>query len=329
MMDYGIAQHTLPGARSVNQDRAKYVERHNAVLLVVADGLGGYAAGEMAAEIVVDTLVDSFGKVRSGTIQDPAAFLVLSVSLAHSRINRKSRQKGLDDNHPRTTCVACLIQNGYAYWAHVGDSRLYHFRDGRLMTRTIDHSTTDPMYHEGYLDERESLEEASHLVRCVGGPSRPLVALGAETRLEPGDVLLLCTDGIWRAFTDREMEQAVDAEQLDESIERMMGRAARKFRKDCDNMTGLALSWHDPPSTSPPLLAMSIPELDQDALWRDAKRRSAARRDDKRKEEPESESVNENVNVNENRRDRSRDPESIEATIAEIESFVDDLEQLL
>ena len=317
-MEYGISYHTLPGARSTNQDRAAYAERDNAVLMVVADGLGGYAAGEMAAQTVVDTMTGSFEKVRSPTIQDPAAFLVLSISLAHSRINRRAKQQGINDshNHPRTTCVVCLIQNGYAYWAHVGDSRLYHFRDGRFLTRTIDHSTTDPMYQEGILDEKESMEENGHLVRCVGGPKRPLVTLGAETRLEKGDVLLLCTDGVWRAFTEREMEQALDAERLEDSIERMMAKSARKFRKDCDNMTVVGLTWEDLPSTVPPLLALSVPELDQDTLWKNAKQRSAARREDKKRDAAEA-------------APNPRDANEIESTIAEIESFVDDLEQIL
>ncbi|HSH44077.1 MAG TPA: protein phosphatase 2C domain-containing protein [Arenicellales bacterium] len=316
-MEYGISHHTLPGTRSTNQDRAAYAERDNAVLMVVADGLGGYAAGDMAAQIVVDTMIGSFEKVRSASIQDPAAFLVLSISLAHSRINRRARQKGINVSHPRTTCVACLVQDGYAYWAHVGDSRLYHFRDGRFLTRTIDHSTTDPMYQEGILGEKESMQESGHLVRCVGGPKRPMVTLGAETRLENGDVLLLCTDGVWRAFTEREFEQYLDGERLEDSIERMMARSARKFRRDCDNMTVVGLTWNDPATTAPPLMALSVPELDQDALWKDAKQRSAARREDRKREleEPEKPGV--------------PGADEIEATIAEIESFVDDMEHIL
>lgn len=320
VVEYGISHHTLPGARSTNQDRAAYAERDNAVLMVVADGLGGYVGGEMAAETTVDTIIGSFERVRSPTIQDPASFLVLSISLAHTRINRRARQKGINVSHPRTTCVACLIQNGYAYWAHVGDSRLYHFRDGRFLTRTIDHSTTDPMYQEGILDEKESMRESGHLVRCVGGPKRPLVTLGAETRLEKGDALLLCTDGVWRAFTEREIEQVLDNQRLEDSIERMMARSARKFKRDCDNMTVVGLTWEDEPSTVPPLLALSIPELDQDALWKDAKQRSAARREDRKRDAAASSGPAEAD---------TREVGEIEATIAEIESFVDDLEQIL
>lgn len=313
-MNYRLAQHSLPGARSVNQDRVAVVERDNALLLAAADGLGGYVAGEMAAQTVVETLVNAFGNVRSRRIQDPAAFLVLAMSLAHSRINRKARQRGINVSHPRTTCVACLIQNGYAYWAHVGDSRLYHFRDGGLLTRTIDHSTTDPMYQEGYLGERESMQEASRLIRCIGGPHRPLVTLGAETRLQPGDTLLLCTDGVWRAFTEREMEAALDHRRLEASIEQMMGKAARLFRGDCDNMSAVAVTWHAPPSTSPPLLALSIPELDQEALWRHARQRSGAAREAGRHHAAAP---------------AAGGAGNIEATIAEIESFVDDLDRLL
>lgn len=315
-MNYTISQNTLLGSRPQNQDRASYIERDNALLMVVADGLGGYAGGEMAAEVLVDTLVDSFQRVRTPVISDPAAFLVLSISYAHSRINRTAKQRGINPGYPRTTCIACLIQNGYAYWAHVGDSRLYHFRESKLLTRTIDHSTTDPMYHQGMLDEEESLTEPSHLIRCVGGPKRPLVTLGAETKLQKEDVLMLCTDGVWRAYTDKNIEASLQADKLDDWLESMMAKSARTFRKDCDNMTAIALRWDDLPTTAPPLLALSIPELDQDKLWQTLKKHSIATANSGKRETRINSAADKNI-------------KEIESTIAEIESFVNNLEDTL
>lgn len=294
-MNYGITQHSQPGTRSINQDRAAYAERDNALLIAVADGLGGYLAGEMAAQTVVDTLIDSFHNVRSTVI---------------------SKQRGITANFPRTTCVACLIQNGYGYWAHVGDSRLYHFRDNQFLSRTIDHSTTDPMYQEGILDEKKSMQEAGRLIRCVGGPKRPLVTFGAETRLAKGDVLLLCTDGVWRAFTDIEMEKVLGSRDLEDGIERIMAKSAQTFRKDCDNLTAVGLTWNEEPSTSPPLFALSVPEVDQKLLWRYAKQRSGARDD----------APCDDVSAQER---KTHELDSVDATITEIESFVNDLERLL
>src|SRR5436190_15164738 len=118
-MKYEVAYHSERGARPMNQDRVAVAERDNAVLLVVADGLGGHRGGEIAAEILVQTLVHSFNTVRSAVINRPSAFLALGVMQAHQAILRRSKAS-VTAIEPRTTCVACLEQNGYAYWAHVG-----------------------------------------------------------------------------------------------------------------------------------------------------------------------------------------------------------------
>src|SRR3989338_1508549 len=121
-MKYQITQFTLRGARRVNEDRVGYAERDNAVLIAVADGLGGHRGGEVAAEILVQTLMHSFQSLRQPVIQRPSAFLALGILQAHHAIIARAKASE-PPIEPRTTCVACLVQNGYAYWAHVGDSR--------------------------------------------------------------------------------------------------------------------------------------------------------------------------------------------------------------
>ena len=182
-MKYQITQYTLRGARPTNEDRVGYAERDNAVLLVVADGLGGHRGGEIAAEVLVQTLLHSFQSLRQPVINRPSAFLALGILQAHHAIiaRAKASQTPIE---PRTTCVACLVQNGYAYWAHVGDSRLYVIRQNRVLLRTQDHTAIDEMHQDGLLTEQEMLDhpQKSHLLNCLGGGVTPTISVSEEDR---------------------------------------------------------------------------------------------------------------------------------------------------
>src|SRR5438309_1706219 len=111
-MKYEVSFHSERGARPMNQDRVAIAERDNAVLLVVADGLGGHRGGEIAAEILTQTIVHAFQTVRSPLINRPSAFLALGILQAHQAILRRT-MASVTDIQPRTTCVLCLVQNGY------------------------------------------------------------------------------------------------------------------------------------------------------------------------------------------------------------------------
>lgn len=305
-MQYSLTYNTDIGARSKNQDRVAYRENKHGVLMVVADGLGGYEGGEMAAQTVVDCLMESFEKQGDAPIDDPAAFIVLATTYAHSLINNRGRSAGIDEcKLPRTTCVACLVQNGYAYWGHVGDSRLYLFSDGELLTRTVDHTTADHMHQDGVIDEQVQRLTHSQLFRCVGGIQRPIVSLGPETHLGNGDTILLCTDGIWRAFNEQQLEKIVRDGEPDESMDKLFKHAKRFFDKQCDNLTALVFRWDADPSVHKPLLNQNVSELDHEGLLRTRKIANGG--------SATLDAVS----------DRTLD--GIEAVIQEIESFVDRL----
>ena len=307
-MHYSIVHDSRRGTRPSNQDRVAYSENQLGAFMVVADGLGGHARGDMAAQIAVDCLIDSYVKQGQSQIDDPAAFIVLSMTYAHSTINRYSRKKGLDKDMPRTTCVACLVQNGYAYWGHVGDSRLYLFGDGDLLTRTIDHSTSDHLHQDGVVDEQFQRFGHSHLFRCIGGTKRPVVSLGPETHLGTGDTILLCTDGVWRAFKEKRLLKYAQSECLEDGVDEMLGHSQRYFRDDCDNLTALMFRWEDKPTRQKPLLNLSTPELDQESLWQST---------DNRKREPIAAAGKDQHHV-----------ESIGSMIEEIETFVNELDSI-
>jgi len=307
-MHYSIVHDTRQGTRPSNQDRVAYSENQNGIFMVIADGMGGHARGDVAAQITVDCLIDSFNRQGQEHIDDPAAFIVLSMNFAHLSVNRMTRMQGLDADMPRTTCVACLVQNGYAYWGHVGDSRLYLFGDDELLSRTVDHSTTDHMHQDGVVDEQYQRFAQGQVFRCIGGNRRPVVSLGPETQLGRGDTILLCTDGVWRAFKEEQLLSHVNKEYIEDSVEDMLDYAQRYFSSECDNLTALLFRWEDEPTRHKSLFDLGVPALDQERLWRSA-----------RQGEPEQAKTP--------RRDKRR-TENIDSAIAEIESFVNGLDSI-
>ncbi len=266
-MRFSVAQQSVKGSRSINQDRVGFAERNNAVLTVVADGLGGHEGGDLAAETLVDTFLRSFENIRHPSISDPAAYLVLTTVHAHTSIRERSQERGMDAISPRTTCVVCLIQNGLAYWAHVGDSRLYLFRNKRRLVRTRDHSTREELIREGLIKKHGSGYDSSQLTRCVGGVRTPKLTLGAETRLQAGDTILLCSDGVWRALRTKDLATHANVDQVEDGIESLLSHAQRAQPEDCDNLSAVLLRWQDPASSDKPLYNLSVPTLDQDNIW--------------------------------------------------------------
>jgi PPM family protein phosphatase len=278
-MKYELASLSAVGARSSNQDRVVHVEREDAVLMVVADGLGGHAGGDVAAEALTQTAVNAFRRIRQPLITQPSAFLALTILQAHNAIIQYARARD-PDLLPRTTCVLCLVQDGYAYWAHVGDSRLYHFRDNKLLTRTLDHTATERLREDGVITEEEMLShpEKSRLLKCVGGPQKPSISIGEETPLQRGDTLLLCSDGVWEAFAESELGRYLTYDPLDEGIEEMVIEAEHRRREACDNMSAVCLRWRDHAPRNPPLQANAALSVDQEALWEIAKNKMLAQK---------------------------------------------------
>lgn len=278
-MKYEIASLTAVGGRSSNQDRVVHAERDNAVLMVVADGLGGHAGGDLAAEALTQTAVNAFHRIKQPLITQPSAFLALTILQAHNAIIQYAKAHD-PELQPRTTCVLCLVQDGYAYWAHVGDSRLYHFRGDKLLMRTLDHTATERLREDGVITEEEMLShpEKSRLLKCVGGPQKPSISIGGETPLQRGDTLLLCSDGVWEAFAENELGRYLDYDSLDEGIEEMVIEAEHRRREACDNMSAVCLRWRDHAPRHQPLQANPALNVDQEALWEIAKNKMLAQK---------------------------------------------------
>jgi serine/threonine protein phosphatase PrpC len=235
---FAAAKASLIGARESNQDRCFFLDSGDSVLLGLADGLGGHPRGEVAAQLLQDVCEAQFRRVGK-PIDDPAQFMLHCIGRAHQAIRRfGGRQQ--PPIVPRTTAVLAVIQHGTAHWTHVGDSRLYFIRGGQVVSRTRDHA------HVQFV--RQSADEGprarASLTRCLGGMTEPpTITCGSPTELQPGDALLLCSDGLWgQVRTDALVSLFADhGETLQSRLPRLLEQAAAMPQSD--NVTAVALQW--------------------------------------------------------------------------------------
>lgn len=275
-MKYQVTSHSAQGGRKRNEDRVAYAEREAAVLLAVADGLGGHRGGAIAAQILIDIALQSFRGVKHPRIAKPSAFLALVLMRAHQAMLAVGRAQQ-PPIQPRTTAVLCLVQHGYAYWAHVGDSRLYHFRGGKVLSRTLDDTRVEQLRADGVLGENEmqAHPDKSRLLKCLGASSqRPAISFGAETPLYRGDALLLCTDGLWENLGADEIAPCLTRASLEDGVLELIEKADEQAGGGGDNTSAVALRWEDGVTSTPPLQRQPLSDADQELLWMQAARTS-------------------------------------------------------
>jgi len=231
-MNFDIAGDSRRGCRKVNQDRFGHTERGSALLMVVADGLGAYADSEVAAEMLKTTSLQALDGLRGGDILQPTLFLNYCILQTHKRLHLLAREHDLP-SPPRTTGALCLIQNGYAYWAHVGDSRLYHIRGKKIINHTVDHASRNA-----------TEQKRGSLLQCIGSNSRPVVEHSKEFPLEKGDIILACTDGVWDAIDPGKLAACCSAFTVRMAVKKLLNRAEAARPHTADNMTALFLTWN-------------------------------------------------------------------------------------
>jgi len=197
---------TLMGGRDENQDRVSTALTEHAALLVVVDGMGGHADGARAAQVTQQVLIDAFNRTPQ-PLFDPLGFLHLTIGRAHEEVVKLGAQLPLEQR-PRATCAVCLVQQHASWWAHVGDSRLYHVRAGQLLARSRDHSHVELLLREGLISAEQAHNHPmrNYVECCLGGdPILPEMSLSRRLPVEPQDVLLVCSDGLWGSLKDEEI----------------------------------------------------------------------------------------------------------------------------
>lgn len=263
-MKFTVYQDSLQGPRPHNQDRLAYSYSKDALLLVIADGMGGHRHGELAAQLAVKTLTDAFQTQATPTLLDPAKFLTEHIQLTHEAIERLMIAEDLLES-PRTTIVAVIVQENTLYCAHVGDSRLYLFRDQRLQFRTEDHSLVQMLFLKGQISQQEMLThpERHKIYNCLGGNITPQIELAPTQNLHSGDILLLCTDGLWSALSDQEINEVLHDGYITNTVPRLLNEAESASGKDGDNVSAIGLQWGARADDS--LLAISTVTMPLDA----------------------------------------------------------------
>ena len=240
------AQISLLGARETNQDRVSVSVSDQAALLIACDGMGGHAEGERAA-ILAQVLVSERFSQTPQPLFDPLGFLHLVLGAAHQKVVATGAGMPLE-HRPRATCALCLVQNGSAYWAHVGDSRIYHLRGGRIVTRTRDHSHVEVLVREGVISPEQSQNHPmrNFVESCLGGEALvPEMSLSRRQPLQSGDLVLVCTDGLWANLDDAMIGAAFAAPDTDllGALTRLSERAVANGGAGADNTSSAVLRF--------------------------------------------------------------------------------------
>ncbi len=240
-MKFTLYQESRIGQRSNNQDRLLYRYSPETLLMVVADGMGGHSYGEIAAQIAAVRIGKCFEQEAQPRIDDPAQFLIDSFLDAHLAV------KTLAGKHPRrphTTCVACVVQDGRCWWAHAGDSRLYLIRNGKLLARTRDHSYVEGLVQHGMIDADEAAKHPQRnlVLSCLGAQDDPRVDRDMYDLL-PGDVLLLCSDGLWEPLREQTLVNAFGRGDVARTALLLLDIAERNAGDKSDNLTLIAMRW--------------------------------------------------------------------------------------
>src|SRR5256714_7882619 len=197
---------SLLGEREENRDRVAAAVAEHAALLVVVDGMGGHADGARAAEVTKQVVLEAFWHTPQ-PLFDPLGFLHITLGRAHDEVVKLGAKLSVEQR-PRATCAICLMQQHATWVAHVGDSRLYHLRRGALLWRSRDHSHVELLLREGLItaDQAQTHPMRNFVECCLGGdPILPDMSLTRRRPLEPDDVLLACSDGLWGPLADAEI----------------------------------------------------------------------------------------------------------------------------
>jgi PPM family protein phosphatase len=226
--------------REINEDSGRFVRPSDAgvlkekgVLLVVADGMGGHSAGEvasgMAAELIPRLYFDADGEPRD------------ALRGAVEEANRQIHAASLEDESKHgmgTTCTTLVILGGQAYVAHVGDSRLYMLRDGKVYLLTEDHSAVMEMVKLGLItmEQARHHEDKNVILRALGTTPEVEVTMLEPFSARVGDQYLLCSDGLYDLVPDDEIERELSAAgDIHAAGERLITLA--KARGGHDNIT--------------------------------------------------------------------------------------------
>jgi serine/threonine protein phosphatase PrpC len=235
------------GDRAYQQDQVEVIAHpriSGSVLALVADGMGGKSGGRKAADQVLMTGRQIFE--RYVPLQDDSAEMLRQVVLESHLMIKLTAITAEEEPHSTLAgfCVTPALQCDVV---HAGDSRVYHFRGAEMMRRTVDHSFVQRLVDEGKISEEaaNTHPQSNLLTGCLGTHADPPVALWRIDKLEFGDTMIACSDGLWHYFTPKEIGAILHALPPREASEMLISKARQRARGGGDNLS-LALARIDP-----------------------------------------------------------------------------------
>ena len=236
MMKISYYAYTNKGGRPDNEDSICCGLQKGRGVFVLADGLGGHSSGEVASSLAAQVIWE--GCMTMDVLDCEG--MKGQFEAANRLVLEGQKISGQEDM--KTTAAALAVEGDCAFWAHVGDSRLYHFSEGQLVFATRDHSVTYMKYLGGeisYMDVYHD-DDRSSLLRVLGKPvCQPETG---QARLEPGDAFLLCSDGFWEFVYQVEIQaDLLKAETPRQWTQQMLLRQIRRTPPGNDNFSVIAV----------------------------------------------------------------------------------------
>ena len=245
-MELEIAVLSRTGGRSVNEDACGYWSGPGICFSVLSDGAGGHGGGDVASKLVVQEILAWF---RERTECSAQAIQTAMKYANDAVVRQQGSEDRLADMRATVVVLAVDFDRELALWGHLGDSRLYYFRDAQIVRQTRDHSVVQSMVEAGYLQPHElrSSPERSKLLQALGDDAAFEPSIEPELlRVAPNDKFLMCSDGLWEYVEERELEgtlqESASAEEWLRTLEaRVLARGSARH----DNYSAVAI-WCKP-----------------------------------------------------------------------------------
>jgi serine/threonine protein phosphatase PrpC len=231
---------TKPGERENNEDAVWLGEKGTDLCMLLADGLGGHGSGEAASRAAVETCR------KIWTESAPEDFSTYLYFRSCEDKLEELQDLAHDFTGMKTTVVLCRTRNGQLYCAHVGDSRMYYFRRGKIISRTLDHSVPQMLVFSKEIKEKQirNHPDRNRLLKVMGDRNQDLYFEEmTPISVRTGDAVLLASDGFWENVEDREMQKALQKAVSPENwLSRMEQIAVERARnKNMDNYSAIAV----------------------------------------------------------------------------------------